>query len=123
MAEVLWIKWLEQAKKTRVQVSWEEDEEGEVWKAYLRSRLGSSTDEWGLAKGNREELFRTVGVWPTTDAFARSDNAVCVKFISKSANRSTRHEFFHTGAGQQGSILLLPTGERSGADAEEVAQL
>jgi hypothetical protein len=48
-----------------------------------RSRLSTSTDEWGLDRTELPGLFNSLQAQPTVDCFASSSNNVCEAFFSK----------------------------------------
>jgi hypothetical protein len=79
----LQIKYRERQTKTEVKLVWVALCPVEIQTIDDRSRLSTSTDEWGLHRRELPQLYLRFQVQPTVDAFASSSNAVCPRFFSK----------------------------------------
>jgi hypothetical protein len=62
---------------------WQPADEHIIQEADRRSKLTTSTDEWGVDRACLHKIFRDFECQPTIDAFASSENSICGKFFSK----------------------------------------
>jgi hypothetical protein len=73
---------MEQSRKIAVVPVSPPATEQETQEADRRSKLTTSTDEWGLNRACLHRIFQDFGFRPTVDAFASSDN-ISEKYFSK----------------------------------------
>jgi hypothetical protein len=62
---------------------WQTQDRQVIQETDNRSKLTVSTDEWGVDREQLHQVFNSFSLWPTVDAFASSDNAVCGRFFAK----------------------------------------
>jgi hypothetical protein len=84
----LQIKYREKQTKTEVKLVWIDLSPVEIQTADDRSRLSTSTDEWGLHRSELPQFYLRFQLQPTVDAFASISNAVCPRFFSKVPQKS-----------------------------------
>jgi hypothetical protein len=82
-ALVLRIKYLELREHVEVVPVWQTQDRQVIQETDNRSKLTVSTDEWGVDREQLHQVFHSFSLWPTVDAFASSDNAVCGRFFAK----------------------------------------
>ncbi len=80
---LLRLQWVGQSRKIDVTPVWQPADENIIQEADRRSKLTTSTDEWGVDRACLHKIFRDFECQPTIDAFASSENSVCGKFFSK----------------------------------------
>ena len=81
--EIMQVRWLEKAKKAEIVAVWDTKNVEEVKEADRWSKASASTDEWGLCTEDREAACEELGIRPTIDSFASSENNACEKFFSR----------------------------------------
>jgi hypothetical protein len=81
--QVIRICWLEVKTKTKLLPVRGGARGATLKEATARLASTTSTDEWGVAREQLEEVFQEFELWPTVDAFASSVNAICGNFFSK----------------------------------------
>jgi hypothetical protein len=100
----LQIKYRERQTKTEVKLVWVSDSPIETAIVDDRSRLSTSTDEWGLDRKEIAALCQSFRIRPTTDCFASSSSAVCEHFFSKVPQRGCSAVDFFAQQLQPGQV-------------------
>ncbi len=111
----LQIKYREKQTKTEVKLVWVALCPVEIQTVDDRSRLSTSTDEWGLHRSELPQLYLRFQLQPTVDAFASSSNAVCQKFFSKVPQRGSQAvDFFAQQLRQDEIYFCCPPVKEAG---------